>query len=224
VNLKRAMLLVGSPRGVKSNSHSLGTYLMGRLEDRRVKTTTWFTQDVIKSEDKMEEFLEELDGSDLIVMAFPLYVDSIPAMNIRLMEIIADHRKGSTDQKRFMGIVNSGFPEKEQNETALRICRQFSREANMEWTGGLALGGGMVIGARPLKEIGGMVRNITKAIDMAAADLVRGNPISMDAKGKMKVPFSSRFVFSKFANRFWKKMANSNGVRERIDDRPYERE
>jgi len=219
---KRAMLLIGSPRGMISNSYSLGSYLIGRLENRGLKTSTWFTSEVLRSEGRTEQFLKELDDADLLVMAFPLYVDSLPAMNIRLMGIIADRSTDSDERKGFVAMINSGFPEAGQNETALAICHQFSLEANMEWLGGLAMGGGMAIGGRPLKDLGGMARNIVKALDTAASDLARGKRVSVQARWRMGLPIAPKFLFIRMGNRMWKKLAKENGVENDLENTPYQ--
>jgi len=219
---KRVILLIGSPRGMRSNSYSLGSYLIGRLENRGLKTSTWFTSEVLRSDERTEQFLEELDDANLLVMAFPLYVDSLPAMNIRLMGIIADRSTDSDERKGFVAMINSGFPEAGQNETALAICRQFSLEANMEWLGGLAMGGGMAIGGKPLKDLGGMARNIVKALDTAASDLARGKRVSAQARQRMGLPIVPKFLFIRMGNRMWKKLAKENGVENDLDNTPYQ--
>jgi hypothetical protein len=221
MTIDKAMLLIGSPRGWKSNSHSLGAYLMGRLEDSRVETSTWLTKEILSSS-REQEFLEEFDDTDILVLVFPLYIDSLPAMNIRLMKTIAEHRSSAGDRKRFMAIVNSGFPESQQCEMALNICRLFAKEANMEWMGGLALGGGMMIGAKPIKELGGMGKNIVKALDKTSTELANDRPVPMEAKRAMGAPIVPRSMFKMFGNRGWKKIGKNNGL-DRLDHTPYRR-
>lgn len=84
--IHRAALLVGSPRTKKSTSASLGGYLMDQLNARGIETETIQIYTSFKSEERTRLTLEKLDQADLIVLAFPLYVDSLPAPVIAALE------------------------------------------------------------------------------------------------------------------------------------------
>ena len=124
-----------------------------------------------------------VDESDLIILAFPLYVDSLHSQVIKTLELIAEHEKGKCDlgKKRVVAIANSGFPEAKHNDIALAVCRIFAKQVGFTWAGGLAMGGGGMIAGRPLTEIGGMVRNQKKALEIAADSLAKGEAIPQEA-------------------------------------------
>ncbi len=90
---KRVLLLVGSPRGRNSTSESLGTYLLDRLREKGLKTETVRLSPLLKSDEGKQNLLTVVDGSDIIILVCPLYVDSSPAMVIKALEMIAKHRK-----------------------------------------------------------------------------------------------------------------------------------
>ena len=141
----KALLMVGSPRARnKSTSESLGTYLLDRLNDKGLETEKCHINPSLRSEESMADFLAKVEGSDILILAFPLYVDSLPSMVIKALELISEQRVVSDTAKkqRLLAISNNGFPEVEQNCTALYICRLFARDAVIEWAGELALGGG----------------------------------------------------------------------------------
>ncbi|HKI53493.1 MAG TPA: NAD(P)H-dependent oxidoreductase [Anaerolineales bacterium] len=139
--IKSAVLLVGSPRTRKSTSASLGGYLFEQLKERGVETQTIQIYTTINSQVRMDEMYKAIDDADLVLLAFPLYVDSLPAPVIATLEKIAAHRKGSNKPIRFAAIANCGFPEAHHNDTALAICSEFARQNNFAWMGSLALGG-----------------------------------------------------------------------------------
>ena len=87
--LKNAVLLVGSPRTKKSTSASLGGYLFERLESLGVKTQTIQIYTSINSKERMKAMYEAIDNTELVVLAFPLYVDSLPTPVIAALERIA---------------------------------------------------------------------------------------------------------------------------------------
>jgi hypothetical protein len=94
-----------------------------------------------------------VDAADIVILAFPLYVDGLPYLVTQAFEQIAAHRANETDVwlPLFLAIANCGFPEAAHNATALAICRQFADKAGFAWAGGLALGEGGAISGRSLK-------------------------------------------------------------------------
>ena len=111
----------------------------------------------LSSDEKKEVLLRLVDESDLIILASPLYVDSLHSQVIETLELIAEHEKGKhdLDKKSFVAISNGGFPEATQNSTALTVCRLFAKQVGFNWAGGLTMGGGGMIAGQPLSELGG---------------------------------------------------------------------
>lgn len=212
---------MGSPRGERSNSNSLGSFLLKKMEEKGVETRTMTVKKVLQSQENVDEMLEVLDASDLVVFAFPLYFDSLPAMDIKLFDRIAEHRSGSSDKKGFVAMVNCGYPEAHHTETALEICRQFASEANLDWMGGLGLGGGMIIGGRPLEEVGGVARNIMKALNMSASELCQGRAVPHESIERMALPLAPKWLFIRIGNKGWKKQAKESGIEGELNARPY---
>ena len=156
---KTALLLIGSakPAG-ESSSEALGAYLLGRLAERGISTETSHVAHALRTEARTSELLLAVDRTDLLILAFPLYVDSLPYLATEALERIAAHRlaQPAPAPASFLAIANCGFPEAQHNATALAICRQFADAAGFTWAGGLALGEGGAISGRPLAAAGGM--------------------------------------------------------------------
>jgi hypothetical protein len=109
----RALLLVGSPKGPQSTTEMLGTYLAGRLQDRGLQVQKIRIHYALRTEKGMQSLFEAVDRTDILILAFPLYVDSLPAPVIRALELIAGRRKsipGSVGAG-MIAMVNCGFPE-----------------------------------------------------------------------------------------------------------------
>ena len=105
--------------------------------------------------------------------------------------------------------------------TALRICRNFAEDCGFIWKGGLALGQGGSIGARPLQEIGGMVRNVIKGLDITAQAMVDGKDIPQEAIDLFSKKFIPNSVYNAVVNLGWRKQAGNFGNKKRIKDKPY---
>ncbi len=220
--VKRAVLLVGSPRTKKSTSSSLGGYLMEQLSARGIETETIQVYTSFNSAERTQLALEKLDQADLVVLAFPLYVDSLPAPVISALEKIAAHRAATKVNQRFTAIANCGFPEAHHNDTALAICAQFARQTGMAWLGSLALGGGegLVHGAA-LKDMDGRAIPIKKSLDLAADSLADGQPVPQSARDLLARPSVPNWLYRFMGGFGWRQHAKGYGVQKSIRAQPY---
>jgi hypothetical protein len=179
----------------------------------------------LSSETGKEELLQATDRCRCLVLAFPLYVDCLPALMVKTLEWVAERRAGRADRvpTRLVTIVNCGFPEAHQTETALRICRRFAAEVGFEWAGALALGAGETIHGRPLDDVKGMARNVIRSLDLAAAALAEDKPVPQKAVRLMAKPMIPRWSYLLLGTRGWKQAAKRHETRDRLQDRPYSR-
>jgi hypothetical protein len=184
VEVRRALLLAGSPKTRKSNSYSLGGYLFEQLSARSIQTETIHLHTVLRSPAKMQALLDAVDAADLVTLTFPLYCDSLPAPVIEALKRIAAHRQGRDPSRRqlFTAIANCGFPEAFQTATALAICETFARQAGFEWAGALAFGAGGIINGASLAQAGGAAILIRQSLDLAAEGLAQGQAIPKAAR------------------------------------------
>lgn len=219
---RRAVLLVGSPRTTKSTSNSLGSYLMDKLAEGDVETEIIQVYTSLNSPEKMQLLFDKLDAADLAVLAFPLYVDNLPAPVIKLLERIAVHRAGHPTQTRFAAIANCGFPESAHNATALAICEEFSRQSGFSWAGSLSLGAGegLVHGAK-INELKGPASPIINALDLAAEALAKGEAIPQAAQGLMAKPFIPGWMYRLVGAFGWNAQAKSWGAEKLLRRKTY---
>jgi hypothetical protein len=217
-----ALLLVGSARpSGASTSEALGAYLMEQLAERGLTTATRFVSRSARR-DHIGPLLHDLDQASLLILTSPLYVDALPYLVTRALERIADHRQrpGHHHDTRFAALLNCGFPEAHQCDTARGICRSFARHARFHWAGALCLGGGGAINGRPLDEAGFMARHARAALDMAADALAAGEEIPEEAVARMARPLLPGRLYTTIAELDWLRQARRNGVLTRLGDRP----
>jgi multimeric flavodoxin WrbA len=223
---RKALLIVGSPK-TKSPSTSgvLGSYLLGRLKAHGWETESLTLRAGLRLEPGQQELLSSTDRADLLILAFPLYVDSLPFLVTKALEVIASHRQTaqSTRPQRLAAIVNNGFPEAAQNALALAICRCFADQSGIAWAGGLAMGAGEALSSgqsltAPAR-FGPPVSHVIDALDMAGAALAEGQSVPGEAArmiAKSPIPllhFSVwRWLFVKMGNRHWRTRAAGFGV------------
>jgi NAD(P)H-dependent FMN reductase len=221
---RRALLLVGSPKTKEpSTSGALAGFLARRLEAQGWETNTLTLRASLNRQEGQTELLSAVARAGLVLLVFPLYVDSLPYLVTKSLTIIAHDRasQGSPPLPRFAAVVNSGFPEIHQNAVALAICQEFANQAHFRWAGGLALGGGAMIGGQPLTEVmrpGPPLRHMIEALERTADSLAQGFPVPAEAMSLVaKTPVPAA-VWKRFyvwmGSRGMKQQAAKNGVNQ----------
>jgi len=224
LNTRNVLLLVGSPKKTNSSSDSLGSYLINKLALEGFSTNKINILSSLKTESGIKDLLTAVDNSDILVLSFPLYDDSLPAGVIKAFELIAEHRnqRELNKKQKMMVIANCGFPEALHNDVALDICKCFASHTGFIWMGSLALGAGGAIGGRPLEDLGGMVRNIVKALDITAVALNNNALVPPEARELMKKPFMPSWIYTFFGSLGWKRQAKKFGANRDLYSKPYE--
>jgi hypothetical protein len=222
--IRRALLLVGSPRTRKSTSNSLGSYLFEQLNAKGIQTDTVYIHITIHSRERTQAMQDAIDAADLVTLAFPLYVDSLPAPVIEALERIAAHRANGHLSRRqsFAAISNCGFPEPDHNAAALAICANFARQARFDWAGSLALGAGEgMVHGMPLQEMDGRAIPLKKALDLAAEALAQGRSIPKEARKLLAKPFIPAWLYRWMGVYGWRQQAKKFAAEKSLYRQPY---
>ena len=233
----RALLIIGSPK-VKSPSTSgvLGGYVLKQLKQRGWETKSLTLRGNLLKDERQTEFLAAVEWAELMLLAFPLYIDSLPFLMMKSLEVMAEHISAHPQEspKRFFAIANNGFPEAHNNAPALAICQRFAIETGMIWLGGLAMGAGQALfGGLPIEgtERAGRppVKHVIQALDIASAALADGQmvpPKAAKLMAKTPIPLMPfrlwRWLFIKMSKQYWRQRAAVNQVgEEELFAQPY---
>lgn len=160
--------------------------------------------------------------AELLVLAFPLYVDGVPAPLVAVLEWVAARGLQVDRAVRVAALVNCGFPEAVQCTPALSVTRRFAEETGMSWVGGLALGAGAAIDGRALDGVGDLARSMRLALDLAAEALAEGRPVTREAVKTMATPMMPARVYRLVGDRGFRSRAKAQGTESRLADQPYE--
>jgi multimeric flavodoxin WrbA len=220
---RRALLLVGSPQGRSSTSHALGTYLMEQLAAHSVVTDTILIHPALRQPEKMQALFQTLTEADLAVLAFPLYVDSLPAPAIALLEQVAAQLPTlRTTPLRFAAITNCGYPESHHGVAALAVCEQFAHQVGCGWAGGLSLGAGPgLVHRTPIHELGRNAIPVRLALDPAAEALAEGTPIPRTVQAIWARSVIPAWLYRLVGNLGWKPQAKKYAAEKQLQHRPY---
>ena len=221
--VRRALLLVGSPKTRKSTSNSLGGYLFDQLEARSIQTEKIYLHTVLRNPGKLQALLEAVEAADLVTLAFPIYVDTLPAPVIEALEQISAYRQERTPSHRqlFTALANCGFPEAYQCDTALANCELFASQAGFEWAGGLALGAGEAVNGASLVELGGQMLRMRQALELAAEALVQGRAIPQAARDGLAKPVIPHWLYRLTGWLRWRRWAERYDAKKTLKRQPY---
>lgn len=201
---KHALLLIGSPKGEKSTSASVGNYLLSKLEAAGMSSEKAYIHKIENQAAKIQELFETVDQADLIILSFPLYVDSLPAPVIKAMELLKEKRGPEKPGKSqsLIAICNNGFPEPAQNTVALEICRNFSQQCGFIWRGGISIGGGGVsVNGIPLnKKKRGLVKDIIRGLESTAKALKNDQDIPETVLTRLSKAHASAYLYLTLIN------------------------
>ena len=223
---RHVVLWVGSAkaRGT-STSESLGGYLVAQLADRGWTTETLHAARVGRlGRERAPKLIEALGRADLVVLASPVYVDSLPALVLDgLARVAAAASDGSLGGRlpALLPILQCGFPELTHTALAVQILSIAADTIGLSWAGHLAMGEGGMIDGQPLESAGGRVHHQRQALDAAARELDEGRPISAaTAETFSTVPLSPG-MYRLAGQAGWIAAAIQHGSVFKLWDRPF---
>lgn len=195
-------LINGSPKGNNSASAGLLADLKSHIGERAE-----FTEAALRKAAVSDEVLTELNHADVWVFACPLYVDGIPS---HLLSCLMQLQKAGRASKKtaVYGIVNCGFYEGIQAETALNILENWCAKASLFWGGGIGVGGGGALSQLPdVKNGHGPKAPVFKALQALANTL-----LEKKAQENQYVSIAfPRFLYKMAAQTGWRQTLKKNG-------------
>lgn len=225
----KILLIGGSPKGDKSTSKVMLDMLRRKLELPGNETTENMTKAANKvlqiselllstnqcSKDNLDIILEQ----DVLVVAFPLYVDGIPSHFLRCMMQIEEAQKMRMEQEsnisstsqpiRVCTIVNNGFFDAKQNHNALDMVKMWCSHCGFEYIQGMGVGGGGMLSvmgtvpddAGPKKNVGIAMGEVAKNIKNSAL-----------AEDIFVLPAFPASLYKMAAQSGWRQALKANGV------------
>lgn len=197
------VLLNCSYKGEKSNSNSILTKL------KSIYKEPLETYNLISFENKQDELISILSKTKVIVLAMPLYVDGVPSRVVSLMERLYVENKGS--DKIIYVVSNLGFFESKQIVNLLKITRNWAEACGYKYGGGLAIGGGEMVGPmiNSIPTGKGPVRTIDQNL-IVFTDAIKNRKIIDDLYANPNL--IHRVTFNAIANSRWRRQLKGNGL------------
>ncbi|NPD88213.1 MAG: hypothetical protein HGN29_05800 [Asgard group archaeon] len=226
--MTKVLLLVGSPRGRISTSTNVGNYILDTIRPNGFETSSLIIRNQLSSEDKISEMVKAIDLADIIILTAPLFDDCQPYIVIKTMEIIFE-KKMQLEGKKFIPIMNCGFPEPNQiTAVAIPIYRKFAETVGLDWFGSLAIGGGQMFhnmqkdSGKKLDELGKVANLLLEALNQIS-DALLSNENYQDIELKILPDFWYTRIMKRIVtwmnNIGWKRMVEKKGAQ--MDAKPY---
>lgn len=99
----------------------------------------------LKTKRQYSEFEKQLDSIDNLVIASPVYVDTIPSTVLEKLVKIENYVKDKNIKLNVYAVTNCGFYEGEQNRLAQKTIEVWSQKCGFAYKGGLGIGAGVMI-------------------------------------------------------------------------------
>ncbi len=219
--MKQVAAINGSPR-----ANGVSAMFIEQIGKRlKAQVTTYQATKLLKEQGSGQGGLEQILTADCLLIAYPLYVDELPAPLIKLLTLLDEAtQSGTMPLPKVYVVCNCGFYEGHQISTSLKILKNFCRRAGFKWQYAVAIGAGGLF--RPgMKDLSkGITATVSKALDGLAKDMddIKPSAKQSDKQDVYVGPRIPRFLYKAVGEISWRVAARKNGVGRRIYDRPNE--
>lgn len=198
-------LINGSPKRRDSASGVILSQLKGYMKsDASLCELHFFTPH------PQPEQLQEAADSDVLIFAFPLYVDGIPSHMVSALLDLETVIREKKKKRTVYAILNCGFYEGCQNAVAIRMMENWCCRSGLEWGYGIGAGGGGMVSALANVPAGrGPGASLGKALCRLAEDSAAqraGETVFL----QMDFP---RFAYKAAAEMGWRQAVKKNGMK-----------
>ncbi|AAK78731.1 hypothetical protein BJV85_003254 [Clostridium acetobutylicum] len=220
--MKNICFINGSPRSKKANS-TLYLNLIDKSLDSKNYTKYYIdTTSSIKGD--LESTFKTLLDADYIILAFPLYVYSMPSLLVRFLEdyyIYLKNKDTISQKTNLYAVVNCGFPDAKMNVEALKIVFNCCKKLNINFRFGIGIGAGEFVNFSKNNPLLNKLSScVYKSINKITYDIE--NQVSIEINNIFVNPKIPRRLFFIFGHIFWKKWAKRNGIKiSALFDKPY---
>lgn len=199
-------LICGSPK----ISNSASGCLLSMVKEY-LGSVDYFEYQWNSKKSRQDDFHNIL-SSDAIVMAFPLYIDSVPAYLLGHLIALEDYSKlhSIKSKAKVYALINNGFFDPKQSCHAMEVVQHWCRHMGLFFGQGICVGGGgMLSGLTNVPNDKGPKKNIGNAMK----ELVQNINDRSGADVKYVLPNFPYFAYKFMAQRGWRYAAKKNGLK-----------
>lgn len=197
------ILINGSPKAESSNSE----YFLSHVTSLLSAEHTYKEYYILKPYSEAD-FYMDLTNADVILFAFPLYMDSLPSHFLQFLIELEKQLKITPCSAYVYVLINCGFYEGVQTSLAIEIMKNWCAKTRLIWGQAIGIGAGEMLGS--LREIP-LSEGPNKALYKVLIKLVDSIESKQSGEPLYVSPsFFPRFLFLFSANYFWIQRARQN--------------
>lgn len=190
---KNILIVSGSPRGKNGNTASIAEYAYKKLTLEQLQSAILYLETEIN---RVENILKHMDAADVIILAIPVYQNSVPGLVMEFFEKVYNNKNILIRKERkLLVIANSGFAERGAGSGAIKTCMLFARDIGMVWMGGFTAAPGTLIDGKALEKTGNTYQRLRLMIDIIPGCIRSGKAIPEDALHLMDKPLMSPLIY-----------------------------
>lgn len=215
--MKNILAIVGSQKGVNSNSHNILKYIMNTLGTNEYNFTFYNVKDILNSSLKEKALINDFYSYDNVILCAPLVMKQLPAPVIELFERLVkiSKRKNNTF---FSSIIYCNHTETVETKEALEITKNFTNTMNVKWQWGAGLTLEDDFWTKDDVKSKKMYQPITRELEFICASIYTNK--RCDEFNFVK-PYTPKLIFENMYKMHWYKEAMKNGCLFKIDCKPY---
>ncbi|MEE4196374.1 MAG: NAD(P)H-dependent oxidoreductase [Bacteroidales bacterium] len=212
----------GSPRGKNSNSKIiLSWFIRGFIKNKENSFELFYLKNIDDRKTQQEIYW----NADHLIIALPLYTDSMPAQVKAFFEHLEPFRGKKTNLKIGF-LVQSGFPESCQSKYLEKYLEKLVRRMECIYLGTIIKGNVEGIQVKPLWMIKGFLKKIER-IGQVFGERGVFDPVLINQLARPYQLNGLTLIFFKLIKRFgwmdmyWNKMLKKNHAFNRRNEKPY---
>jgi multimeric flavodoxin WrbA len=192
-------LMNASPKAEHSGSQ--------QLIDRLIPFLKGDEYGILQVNPQMKEDLavKAVMASDAIVIVSPIYVSSLPSSMLALMDVL--EARVQKKELKVAAILQCGFYEAENTELAMELIKQWCRQNQYDFLGGIGFGGGgALLGMKDVPTGKLFLKQLPQAYEALYQSLHDGQ-----AKENYFSIAMPKWLYAFIANHNWKTMIKAEG-------------
>lgn len=136
----KTVFINGSP---KKRFSASGYFL--KLQSIFVRGQTIFLR--LRRKSDYQKMFDQIINADIVIFSIPLYVDCVPSHVLSFLREMERFCKEHEMELKLYVIANNGFIEGKQSAALFRVMENFCTRSNLQWCGGIGIGGGVMFNA-----------------------------------------------------------------------------
>lgn len=134
----KTVFINGSPK----KKLSVTSYLLGIV---RLPVRGEVVKERLRNKSDHERILRSIKDADAVVFGLPLYVDGAPSHVLAFLKDMENFCREHKISVKVYAVSNGGFIEGRQNKPLMQVLENFCRRSEIQWCGGIGIGGGVML-------------------------------------------------------------------------------